>query len=309
MLIKKDILAALAYFDLFDYPITQREISLFLKNSYKQEQIEAALSDLVAERVIYPLEECYSLQDNPLLWRRRRQGNEKAIQMLRVASTVTRVLSAFPFVRGVAISGSLSKNFADEDSDIDLFIITSKNRLWVARTLLHAVKKISYLFNRQHWFCMNYFVDEAILEIKEKNIYTAIEVATLMPLRGAVAFNAFYESNKWVAAYLPNHTRDFSLPPRPATNSIKRGFEYLIDNAFGNRLDDFLMQLTAKRWHKKEQQRKKNMRGITMSMDASKHCAKPAPTYFQKQLISKYESKLADVFSQMDLALRPACQH
>jgi hypothetical protein len=34
---------------------------------------------------------------------------------------------------------------------------------------------------------MNYFVDEADLDIKEKNIYTATELFTLIPLAGMEA--------------------------------------------------------------------------------------------------------------------------
>jgi hypothetical protein len=69
------------------------------------------------------------------------------------------------------------------------FITTAKNRLWIARTLMHGLKKLTFLFNKQHYFCMNYYVDEVQqLQIREKNIYTAIEVATLMPSTGRYYF-------------------------------------------------------------------------------------------------------------------------
>jgi predicted nucleotidyltransferase len=113
------------------------------------------------------------------------------------AKGVGRLLIKFPFVRGVGISGSLSKNFADDKSDIDLFIITEKDRLWIARTLMHCFKKLTFLANRQHHYCMNYYVDEQQLQIAEKNIYTAIEVDTLIPLEGDVVFEQFYTANTW----------------------------------------------------------------------------------------------------------------
>ena len=88
------------------------------------------------------------------------------------------MLFQFPFVRGVFISGSLSKRCAAEKEDVDYFIVTSANRLWIARTIMHLYKKLTYLRGRQDRYCMNYFIDEEALEIKEKNIFTAVEMIT-----------------------------------------------------------------------------------------------------------------------------------
>ena len=76
--IKNDIIATLAYFDIFNYPITQREIFLFLGNSYDHDRFKAQLNSLVLNRIIFKLDEFYSLQNNHTLVQRRREGNEKA---------------------------------------------------------------------------------------------------------------------------------------------------------------------------------------------------------------------------------------
>ena len=55
--------------------------------------------------------------------------------MLGRAKWGASIIAAFPFVRAVGISGSLSKQYADENSDIDYFIITAANRLWIAKNL------------------------------------------------------------------------------------------------------------------------------------------------------------------------------
>jgi hypothetical protein len=57
----------------------------------------------------------------------------------------------------------------------------------------------------KNWFCLNYFIDEEKLQIKEQNIFTAVEVATLMPLKGRTVFKDFFQANDWVYQYLPNH--------------------------------------------------------------------------------------------------------
>src|SRR6202000_1190878 len=147
----------------------------------------------------------YSLKNDPSLAQRRHQGEVRADKLLTTAKRNARLLYQFPFVRGVCISGSLSKRCADERADIDYFIITRSNRLWIARTLMHLFKKLTYLRGRQHRYCMNYFVDEDALEIREKNIFTATELITLLPASGNTGLNKVFQANDWTTSYYPQY--------------------------------------------------------------------------------------------------------
>jgi hypothetical protein len=298
--VKRDILATLAYFDLFDYPITQSEIFIYLRNTCAHEDFVDALHKLTSENHVIRFDEFYSLQDDYSLVARRRNGNLKAKKMFETAEKVANLLSYFPFVRGIAVSGSLSKNFADENSDIDFFIITASNRLWLARTFMHCLKKVSFLFKKQDWFCMNYYVDEDMLQIKEKNIYTAIEVATLMPLRGIEAFQSFYDSNSWCKDFLPNHGMKISYLQEIKQPIFKKFLEVLFNHKLGALLDNALMKITAKKWALKTEQKRLNKRGFVLGMDVGKHYAKPRPENFQNKLIASYEQKLYTLFRSYD---------
>ena len=298
MSVKKDILASLTYFDIFQYPLTQTEISQYMQHSYSNEEITFCLQELTAESQVYKFDDYYSLQDNYSIIQRRKKGNLKAWSVLRTAEKIAGFLSAFPFVRGVAVSGSLSKNYADENSDIDFFIITSRNRLWLARSFMHLFKKLTMLLGKQDWFCMNYYIDEDMLQIREKNIYTAIEVATLLPLRGISTFAQFYEHNRWYRNFLPNHSMRISYV-KEAQKPLMKGFaEFVFNNPFGNLLDYLLMKLTARRWEKKTRKGKTNKRGVVMGMDCSKHYAKPDPQNFQKQLLDIYGKRIQHLYSR-----------
>ena len=141
---------------------------------YNPCEVNINLASLIEEGIIFKCEDFYSLQNNFLLAQRRVAGYEAAVKQLCIARQVAKFLSRFPFVRSIAVSGSLSKYYADKDTDIDFFIITASNRLWIARTCMHILKKLSFLFGRQHYLCMNYYIDEKALEIQEKNIFTAM---------------------------------------------------------------------------------------------------------------------------------------
>ena len=304
MCVKHDILAALAYFDIFDYPLTQIEMYLFLPNQCSYKEFRTAVQYLISESLVYKLDEFYTLQNNYALIERRRRGNTKAKQLIPTAEKVAHLLSHFPFVRGIALSGSLSKNFADEKSDIDLFIITAPNRLWLARTLMHGFKKLTFLFRKQHLFCMNYYIDEQVLQIKEKNIYTATEIATLLPLQGVQIFQRFYAHNEWSKKYLPNHSLKVSYTKEIYHSFLKRTIEAVFHNPMGNWLERWLMQVTARRWAQKTRSGKLNTRGVIMSMEAGRHYAKPNPQNFQNKLLALYERKVDALIDKYDLLLK-----
>jgi len=298
--IKRHILAALAYFDLFNYPLTIDEIYFFLPAKHNYEEFESALYSLAAERHVFRFDKFYSLKNDRFLSERREKGNARAGEMMVAARKVGDLLIKFPYVRGIAISGSLSKNFADEDSDIDLFIITAKNRLWIARTLMHFFKKFTFLVNKEQYFCMNYYIDEDDLTIHEKNVYTATEVATLIPLHGDTVFERFYAANAWTRNFLPNKYLRLATARPVKRSALKTIIEFLFGNGLGCAVDNLLMRITSKRWLKKMKQQKKNNRGVIMAMDCGKHYAKPDPLNFQFKLISSYQNRVEELLVQSE---------
>lgn len=293
------ILKVLAWFDLFNYPLTAEEVLFFLDHKAGRDEFDSALEQLVAERIVFRLANYYSLQENIYLAARRNKGNLHAKHLLATAHRVAKILYHFPFVRGIGISGSLSKSFADEKADIDLFIITSSNRLWIARTAMHFFKKLTYLVGKQHWFCMNYYIDEEALQIKEKNVFTATELITLMPICGNGSVSHFFQANEWAKNYYPNYTDRIPLyKDNGKGHRVKKFLEYILDNRLGSRLDQYLMRVTARRWKQKEEKHLLNMRGIRLSLSTDRHFSRPNPVYFQRSILEQYQQKLDAVYAK-----------
>ncbi len=289
---EQSIIKALAYFDIFNYPLTQEEIYNFLDKPLEMEVVTATLFQLVEEKRIFLLGSFYSLQADAALRSRRIIGNHKAETLLKTAYRVGGFLYQFPFVRGIGISGSLSKNFADQDTDIDFFVITRTNRLWIARTLMHLFKKLTFITGHQHWYCMNYYIDEEAMLIGEQNIFTATELITLLPVCGNGTMDRFYGQNNWTAHFFPNQQlgRQSMLLSRPGF--IKKSVEWLLNNRLGNALDELLMRITARRWKKKEQLQRTNDHGVRMGLCTGKHFARPNPGFFQRKVLESLEEKL-----------------
>jgi len=303
MPMKSSILKVLAYFDLFDYPVTADEILFFMDKEVSLIDLKAELEALTLKGLLFPDGNFYALRQDPELAIRRIRGNHHADELLKIAARISRQLYLFPYVRGIGISGSLSKHFADEQADIDYFIITRRNRLWIARTLMHLFKKMSYLRNRQNWYCMNYYVDEEALEIKEKNIFTATEMITLLPASGNGGLARFFDANDWTAHYFPHYrTRQKEAKGPVPTSFLKTTLENLLNNRWGDRLDDLLQRWTSRRWEKKEQRGDRNKKGNRMSLQNEKHFSRPNPENFQQRVLGRYAARLKQLEAQWDVS-------
>jgi hypothetical protein len=302
--LRTSILKTIAYFDCFNYPLSLEDIRRFLDIETGEAGLITATAQLVREGRLYQLGAYYSLQDNSALTSRRLLGEAHAEDLLRIAARGARLLYQFPFVRGVCISGSLSKRCADEKADIDYFILTSANRVWIARTLMHLFKKLTFLLGHQHRYCMNYYIDEEAMEIREKNIFTAVELLTLLPMSGDEGLHKFFHANEWVSSYFPGY-RDRSreaAATRPA-RFVKRLLERVLSNRLGNKLENKLRRITDQRWRKKTDQQQRNMRGDVLTLQCGKHYSRPNPEIFQQKVLTKYHRRLNEVFFRDHLFL------
>jgi len=295
----------MAYFDLFSYPLAVEDVCRFLDVEASQEAVWREMEELAGEGRVFRLGAYYSLQNDPTLAMRRLRGEVHADELLAIADRGGKLLYQFPFVRGVCISGSLSKRCADEKADIDYFIITKANRLWIARTLMHLFKKLTYLRGHQHRYCMNYFVDEEALEIKEKNIFTAVELLTLLPVRGNGGLVQFFDANDWTSQYLPHyHDRPREAKGAHRVSFLKRVLERLLNNRLGDALDTYLRRVTDRRWKKKTGRGEVNMQGDKMTLQCGRHFSRPNPEVFQQKILNRYQRRLKEVMAERSVTVK-----
>ena len=282
-------LKPLLYFSLFRHPLTEEEIFAFSETE-SREQIKKELNLLIKNEVIYFIDGFYLVENEESHVKRRLQGNKMAKEIFSKANKVSKFISKFPFVEGVGISGSLSKGYYDDEGDIDFFIITSPNRLWIARTLLILYKKI-FLLNSRKFFCVNYFISTNALEIDEKNRFTATELVTLMPMYGNGSFHDFYKQNTWVHSFLPNKTITEGLVNmNPVSKPLfTKLTEKALNNKLGEKLDAFFLKITYKKWKMKF--KKFNQKQFNIALKSTKDVSKHHPLNFQRKVIDRLNVK------------------
>lgn len=294
------ILRTLLYFELFTYPVTAEEVFDYLvcitpaeEPQKSKLEIREKLDVLVKTGRIYRFGVFYQTLNEPGWEPQRLDWNRRADEFLPIARRMSRLIYAFPFIRGVFVSGSLSKHCMNADSDIDFFLITAPGRLWLARTLLVLFKK-TFLFNSHKYFCVNYFIDTQHLEIEEKNLYTAIETVTLLPLQGLDWYTRFCAANPWARQYFPN------FPSRlNAENTIQRpGFfkklgEWLLNGCFGTWLDIQSMRITVAYWRRKFSHF--DPETFDNALKSRRYVSKHHPLYFQKKVLEAHEQRVKEM--------------
>lgn len=114
--------------------------------------------------------------------------------------------SKIPGVLCICIANSLAMNACHTDSDIDLFIITKKNRLWISR--LYMTLLLSIIWQRKTsknhaWkFCLSFFITEDAIDFSQiaikDDIYLSYWIQTLKPiLNRRHTHEKFIHANFW----------------------------------------------------------------------------------------------------------------
>lgn len=287
---KSAILDTFHYFDIFNYPLTNMEVQKFVQHSASLEEIDNCLQQLVENNTIYQHDSFYGLNGDNSNADERIVLNQRAKKILPTGYRNGKLIMKFPFIKQVYISGSLSKGVYQEDDDIDYFLISSKNRIWISKFFLKLYKFI-FLKNSYKEFCINYFISEDQLEIKEKNLYTATEIVTLLPIMESRAFSKMYAENHWVKDYFPN----YELPQFLDDNSVRKPFltkmvEFCFVGFIGNMADSMILKVNNYRTNRKYKKDKSNA-DFDLMFRSSKSESKQHPQNSQTRILSLLEKK------------------
>jgi len=253
-LLRTPIIQALAYYDLFEYPLTAKEIYTFLPfGGCSEYELSQALAESVVDGALRTSDGFYylSTRDRSIA-RRRLEMEENGRRMWRIARLVAGMMRHAPFVRGIFISGQLCRYIASEESDVDYFIVTEPGRLWIVRTLFVFVRR-TLLLNRRKYFCTNYYVTTSNLKIRERNPYAACEVASLKPIFNRDLFDRFMQENGWISEFYPNYSTE-RIEFREGVEGrslLQRAIEALFPKRLASRLDARFMETTRNFWRKK----------------------------------------------------------
>lgn len=213
---KKEIISTLTYADIFDYPLLALEVWKFLISQKKTrvKDVQQVLLRMSTDlKLISTDNKYFFLQGRKEVVDTRRKRRNWSQSKLKIAQKAANWLKIIPTIKMVAVTGALAMENSNENDDIDLLIITSKNRLWLTRFL--TVILLELVAKRRHptdkevkdKICLNMFLDEGHLEVpkKEQDLFSAHEVYQLKPILDKNGtYQKFLKANLWSKKYLAN---------------------------------------------------------------------------------------------------------
>ncbi len=214
----KAILKTLAYFSIFGYPLTSFEVWKWLmvdggtKTSLPQVISRLETSPTI-NRHVSEHQGFYALGDTRSQVAERQERFHDATRKFSKLRRFMKLLARLPWIEGVAVCNSLAWRHTTNESDIDLFILTTQGRTWSARLFATLPLK---LFRARPGetthdpICLSFFIapsaaDLSKVKIAEHDPYLSYWCQSLVPLlERANWFHKFGEANNWVKQVLPN---------------------------------------------------------------------------------------------------------
>lgn len=248
--LQTNILETLSYFDLFDYPLTLEQIYLLISFKYVSlPRLYNCLESHSMRQYVDKRGKYYCLKGRAENIIHLPQRYKRAQHLESLAIRTAGLIRHLPFIRGIYISGDLSKGVSSQTSDIDFFIITAARRLYIAKLFLALFRRIP-IFNPQKLLCFNYLIDDEHLELDQKNQFVAMEIAYLGMLYNQLLYDKFLNANKWVKSYAPRyqfiragiHGLAFSH------SRLQSFIEFVFNHAAGEYFDRLLMNLWRLAW-------------------------------------------------------------
>ncbi len=235
-------LETIVYSDLFDFPLKPEELRRWLPIVASQCDVDELLGSETLSPLVVRRGECVVLRgrDEIVGIRAQRQATTRVLRV--TAERCGRIISALPFVRLVAITGSVAAENAASGSDLDYMVITAPGRIWTVRAMMMVLVRLYGL--RSITVCPNYLLSESALELPERDRYTARELLQMIPIGRSRTYELMLNSNDWWRDYLPNAT------PRPMASigtpsRLRRGIEHVLRFGAFDRAERWLMQRQA----------------------------------------------------------------
>ena len=201
------ILETLQYFSRFQYPPTIPEIHRYIRIQANELEIKQEVELLCATGLVRIEQERVFLSGCNYAGFFVREQDSK--ELLQYARSYLTNLEYIPTIQLIGISGSMSMANGNSFDDIDLFIITKKDTIWLTRFFVLLYKKVLTWIHPKigNKLCFNLFFAENGLSIppEKQNVYVGHELLQLKVFSNKQGmYHKLLAENSWVHDLFPN---------------------------------------------------------------------------------------------------------
>lgn len=243
------LISALCYADIFSFALTVDEIvrfapraSLTIGTATDRLNLSEGLKAIVGREG-----QLYHLAGREANCQRRLDRETESRQQLEIALKRLIPLQRIPFLRAAAVTGALAAFNSPAGDDIDLLIIASRGRTWIAYFFMRLWRR----FGHNPDICFNVFLTEGDLVFRNQNLFYAREILGALPIFNTGAFERFIEANLWIYDIFPSYSPDpgrqgYSLSSSPRWRRRQRLAEKIMAGLVGDLLEFILRNIQSK---------------------------------------------------------------
>ena len=243
------VLQTLTYSDIFDYPLTAPEVHKYLtgiKASF--EEVKQALEDGHIKRT----GNYFTLSGREAIVSIRLDREARSQKLLPLALRYGRILGGLPYIRMVALTGSLAVMNISETADFDYMLVAARGRVWTARAFALALSRLTRLHG--YTICPNLIVSENTLEWRLHDLYSARELCQMIPITGLDVYKRLMKANRWAGTFLPNAFLESDSLLFETTQEFAPAFQGLLElplcGKLGDRFESWEMNRKVSRFSK-----------------------------------------------------------
>ena len=245
---REAIKKTLLYSYIFRYPLSYYQLLNFLiiepQEEINTKSFEYELAKLIKKQyVIVENERCILPGVKYVDWS---TAKKQAKTLIKKNRGTFKILKNLPWIKFIGITGSGAAYNSDSESDLDIFIITQKNRVWLTRGFMAIILKFVLKNYVSKGIDPNIFVDESTMEWPkdQQNLYVANEIIRMHPIYDKDnTYFRFLHQNKWIENHMGNFKTHYI---EDAENKVKNQGEHVL-----NILDTLSMLLRRAYMHKK----------------------------------------------------------
>jgi predicted nucleotidyltransferase len=241
------IIKTLAYADIFNHELTSEELQKLLISHPLTD--DAELKRFTSKHVRYA-NGLFHLATKASPADHENSKRQLAHNKITHAKKYLLLFKLIPWIKMVGITGSIAGGTPRYDDDIDLLIITDSNRLWLTRLLLTL--SLNLLGKRRkpqadprrvnNKFCLNMWLSSENLVEKHQDIYTANELARIIPiLDRQYMYKTYLQANSWMTKFLPNFNQTLFQTTHTDLNSQKPSLVLDLAENLAERLQKAIM--------------------------------------------------------------------
>jgi hypothetical protein len=225
---ERAIARSVLYAGLFDYPLTLAQLrQSLIESALTPTEIVSTVTRSQALKTVVAHRNGFFLpvgRDELVDERRRREARSRVF--LESHRLLLTLICGLPYVRMVALSGSVAHLNLERFGDLDLFIVTRGRHVWSVTVVVILLAK---LLGRRRTLCANYVLSDARLAMDQQDLFTASQIIHLKPLVGIDVYDRLVAVNPFVTRLYPNFHRAFAMTAGIKLQTVPRIFKAMLE--------------------------------------------------------------------------------